>query len=343
MQAHGWLPPSDPTNGQIKCTVKLQRQSIINHRKFLMAAGLTHETQAKGEKVQLYIHPQLLVENPVEAQKRQWEKISGKPYKSLFLAYDVQNLAPFHAKKDNVNINSGVESVKTPLSTGLIAGNELAGNGEEGILEKKFEQTPSPTTPSAGNGSAHQGGAGARSSLPEEKLKAYIENFWWVAQRLLYPKVTFSAGQHSLALSMIRKHVYYQGNKPWDDKMWQAQHQYNLARLQLVNRYLSRPDPGGKERFVPMPHVYFDSNNSCGFAGTKEWYLKEQTVRNQVRKQLIYEKSLRTVFEGAPSTRKPRSSYEIWLIEKNRVAKLGDQDLLKAFLSSTQHFQASHP
>jgi hypothetical protein len=107
--------------------------------------------------------------------------------------------------------------------------------------------------------------------LPEEQMMNFIELFWWTAQRLLYPKVSFSPGQHNLALSIIRKHVYYQGNKPWDNKMWRQHHEYNIARLQLVNRYLSRPDPEGKERFVPMPHVYFDSNNTYGFEGTKEW------------------------------------------------------------------------
>lgn len=337
-----FLPPLVSSRTQISNGANRQPRTIINHLNILLEVGLIVRIPNQQGKVELILHPQLMVESPLLCQIKRWEEISQLPYNGLFTGQDWQILHPFHAIRKEGNNNSGVETGKNPVSTDNTPGNEPLGNGESETTPVSNQKlTPPPTLP-ARNGSANRGGARGRKKSPEmitqEQLLQFLDTFWWTACRLLYPKVDFLEGQHRLAKHLIWQNVYHQGERQWNADQWVSHHRYCLERLHLAHRYVNRSHQD-KDRFIPAPHVYFDPNRPYGFEGTKEWYLREQTLRNQVRKQLLYQQSLQNVFEGksrSPRRNRPQSAYEIWQVEKERVSRLRDAELMNAFYESTR-------
>lgn len=110
-----------------------------------------------------------------------------------------------------------------------------------------------------------------------ELIAEYVGFSLRFALQVLYPGQTFN----DQILNETTNHLNemfgrIQSNDPAVFQKWYSQF---LSRVMLTRQYVRRrPD-----RFVPLPHIYFNPEFSYGFAGTRQW-LKETRQRQQQKK-----------------------------------------------------------
>ena len=148
--------------------------------------------------------------------------------------------------------------------------------------------------------SVHAGPSGERtgSAALSEPLAAdisqqlaWVAAFWDKARARLYPGVSFTSGQHELAVEAIWNGVYGAFGLGKSAAECALYHQHALARIDLVAGWLGR-DP---DRYLPAPYAehvpgrgYFDRANARGFASTEEWLVRKhaQAQAHHVRRTL---------------------------------------------------------
>jgi hypothetical protein len=108
-----------------------------------------------------------------------------------------------------------------------------------------------------------------------------VENFWLRARKLLYPHCHWDEEETGKVLNFIWETVYVKFQGSWN---WEALHQINLRRLEMVHRWVRRK-PG---RWLPIPEIYFDPlNQSNGFNRTWKWYRKAEHLKKRMKEQKL--------------------------------------------------------
>ena len=97
----------------------------------------------------------------------------------------------------------------------------------------------------------------------------------------------------------------------------------------MVRKYVDR-DPAN--RFVQLPHKFFDTDNPNGFAGTKSWWKASQKRKREVRSKLVVHAQVRRFLQNEqkePSKRKPALTF--YQECEQRIAALGKPKLVEQF------------
>ncbi len=140
--------------------------------------------------------------------------------------------------------------------------------------------------PLAAKKQATEAGSAARAEKDAQKavFLTYVENFWTIAWKLLYPTAEFNEYCQRMAKNAIYFGVYRGFKAQLSAAEWEQYHLQAIERLKLAaNYYENHPD-----KHPPLPYAefkpgtgYFDHQNTRGFEGTHDWYTRQQVWKRQ--------------------------------------------------------------
>ncbi|WP_241480033.1 hypothetical protein [Kordia jejudonensis] len=156
-------------------------------------------------------------------------------------------------------------------------------------------------------------------------LNSYVNSLWELAKKKLYKEVYLTENVEKKTKELL--YLWYQPVKKKQhlDKV----HNVYLKRVELVQKYLAKDS---KNRFVQLPHLYFDQKNKHGFTGTKVWYENYIRSKQKTRLKLITHAQIRRFLHNEQketTNQKPR--LPLFKDCEKRIQQLGKTDLLKQF------------
>ena len=155
----------------------------------------------------------------------------------------------------------------------------------------------------------------------------YVNALWTLSRNVLYQNTYLTESQIKIGRELLWK--WYD---PVPDKHLANVHQCYVDRIELVRKYLAK-DP--ENRFVQLPHQYFDPKNKTGFAGTKKWWQDHKKRQLEVQLKLIVASQIRRFLNNEKKdTAKQKPRLALFRQCETRIGKLGQPELL-------QHFHAS--
>lgn len=119
----------------------------------------------------------------------------------------------------------------------------------------------------------------------DNSLTLFVSLLWMMARNLLYKNADLTDRQVIIAKQLIKK-LY----DPVSTENLSNVHQHYVERISLVAKYIKK-DP--LKRYVPLPYLYFDTNNPNGFVGTKKWHQADQLRKREVERELTLSRLIR--------------------------------------------------
>jgi hypothetical protein len=108
-----------------------------------------------------------------------------------------------------------------------------------------------------------------KGSKSEAKAtEEFVSIAWNFAQTALWNNSIFSETEIETSKTIIREYLTMATDQ---DKAYSA----FVQRILLVKQYINN----NPNKFVPLPSLWLDRNNANGFAGTRQWFEKMQSVR----------------------------------------------------------------
>lgn len=348
------LPTLQTNNRQLAKLVKCSSRTIQRHIIKLQSAGIITSKIFHGSNsnFELLINPKILLVKeklPVENLKKQFKELfSHSPQNALksdFSKIQKTN-CPDTYSCNTSNINNNIiigvynshKRSSLPLTnnidTGYRTGNETGDTGEiaqvfpekqkkitEKIFtEKKFEE--------AGEIASRADKSGHEKVAPDpardNSLTLYVSLFWMMARNLLYKEADLTERQVAIAKILIRK-LY----EPASTANLSNVHQQYIERISLVVKYIKK-DPA--HRFVPLPYIYFSTNNPKGFIGTKEWYRADLIRKQEVERELVLKRVIRRYQNNErKDIAKKKPPLQLFRECENTIGKFKDADLTQRF------------
>jgi hypothetical protein len=93
------------------------------------------------------------------------------------------------------------------------------------------------------------------------------------------------------------------------------------------------------DRWIPKPHVYFHPNNDRnGFKTTMGWYAKQETLKIEIRNQLLLQqiKAEWQQYEQSKGRFKEMTRLQLFRIQQKRLAQYRDESLQSAYQECLQ-------
>jgi hypothetical protein len=219
---------------------------------------------------------------------------------------------------DNVD-NSSIGSTTDEIAD-HVAGYSVAGHSEKADGVRVDFREPESGREKITDG----GGGGPTTPAHTASLNFYASMLWTLARNTLYQD-NFVTGEHE---AIARRHLlkYYAGVS--EEKLPRV-HEIYAERIALVCKYIKR-DP--ENRYVQLPHTYFDLSNESGFKGTKSWWQKQNERKKEVEKQLILHAQVRRYLSNLQKdTAKQKPVMELFRSCEQRIGKLNEPLLLAQF------------
>lgn len=334
------LPSLKTNNCQLAKLVKCSTRTIQRHIQKLKAAGIITQKVYHGSNsgYELWINKDiLLIKGEKGTNKHQNNEIL------LLQAYpQINENQPFlpgsttksrHTYTGNINNNLiiGVENANSVENKNISqikqsnTGNVfLTGNtGEKvGVVLEKENKSVKDTGEKVSR--AGQEKAGAVDPARGSFLNLYVNLFWMMARNVLYSDTMLTERQQEVAKNLIRK-LY----EPASTGSLSRTHQHYCERISLVAKYVRR-DP--QKRFVPLPYIFFNTNNPNGFVGTKKWHQQHRQRKIEIQKELVLDAAIKKYFSNYyknSSGQKP--PLKMFRECESRLGKLGDPLLLQRF------------
>ena len=324
------------------CTVR----TIINHKERLKKANIIIQEERRGAGgVELWINPKLLFGEVLSEGKS-----NAIPSFSDIFCANAKNLHPLvHEPHEQKNINSIVsKSISSDTIWEKEKGvHQLADeNGEQGIATGTLQEHHKNT----GENDKCSASKQAISALPKQKheqkkgkeaerifLLSLVRQFWQTAKHTLYTNSILSDPENNEIMNLVWESVYGKFRGNLSQSQWMEYHKTALARISMVKKWLER----NPNHWIPQkPHVYFDPQNSKnGFIKTWEWYIRQETLKIEVRNQLELEKVKKEIQEQseAKGRFKNHSRLQLFRIHEKRLSSFKDESLMKAYYSGLQH------
>ncbi len=302
------------------CTVR----TIINHKHRLVKAGfITKEIHRGADGIELRINPEVLGEVKVSTTTDD-NTTQISPLASFFKGR-VKNLHPLvHVQQELNNNNSTVDKLITPEKGKEVAISSATRTPQEQNKNMRESATSAPKdqTKVAGVGRTF--------------LLSLVEQFWKYTKGRLYPKLILTEPEEKEILNHIWRTVYKKFKLDGDREQWENYQQILFARVDMVHRWLER----NPKHWVPAPHLYFHLNNTKnGFEKTWVWYLKQQTLKKEIRNQLILQSTDHEWKQHAKGQGRHRhkTRFELFRLQQKRLSRYKDADLLKSYEDRLQH------
>ncbi|WP_266206273.1 hypothetical protein [Pontibacter kalidii] len=252
--------------------------------------GFISEYNFRGTRAnfELWINPAILWPGQTENSKNTAQTAQILP-QNKNLPHIKQLETPETKEKEITHVDKG--GVATQQSA-LPGGEGEAGytgdtfTSDTGLLQTLKTTEKAPARPLAAKRQATEAGSAARTEKDAQMavFKAYVENFWAIASKLLYPTADWTEWHHKMAKNAIFYGVYRGFKAQLSEKDWELYHLQAIERLKLAANYYEN-HPG---KHPPLPYAefrpgtgYFDHENTRGFEGTHEWYTKQQVWKRQ--------------------------------------------------------------
>ena len=339
------------------------KRTILNHKERLRQAGLIVGEKHKGaEGVEIWINKAILGKAELcTDMPGGMLKISHLP--TLFLPEAKKILPLVHEQHEHYNINSnvdkllGLEKVKeisgvrsTAHSCGLPAvqpssppnTGEAAGTGHEPCKNIQKSVAPALSKEKSSVKNLEKSSAKKQEQVPKKKYEqisgeaghlfflSLVTKFWEYARDMLYPDIILSDSEEREILNLIWESVYGKFRLKGNEKEWLKFHESAITRVDMVAKWLSR----NCLHWIPKPHLYFQPNNERnGFKKTWEWYLRQETLKLEVRNQLALQEAKHelSLHNQGKGRFKSKSRIELFRIHEKRLRQYKDQALLDAY------------
>lgn len=335
------LPSLQTNNQQLADLVKCSARSIQRYIKKLLSVGVISSKKFRGSNAnyELWMKPEILalgekksVDNCNAEVKAAREH--AKRQLSVTANYQSQMSGCPHSYSGNFknNIIIDVETVDNSESSRNISGNTRKIALKKIVSgEKKCSAAAAPAPPGGDTRKIASQVDQSNDTVPavydptcDNFQTLYVRLFWMMARNLLYKDKVLTESQIQIAQRLILN--FY---TPLKRDEIDSIHKIYIERLSLVSKYLKK-DP--EKRFVPLPYIYFDTNNQHGFVGTKHWYRKHLKRKQEVMLELALGNAIKKYTNNElkePFKRKPQLT--IFRECENTLGKLGDKSLLDRF------------
>jgi hypothetical protein len=172
-------------------------------------------------------------------------------------------------------------------------------------------------------------------------LLTLIREFWNYVRRMLYPNLILSEPEEREVLNLIWESVYGKLQANGTKQEWLQYQETLLKRVDMVARWLTR----SSGRWIPKPHLYFHPHNERnGFSRTWQWYLKQETLKIEVRNQLLLQQVKAEWYQHdtGKGRFKQKTRLQLFRIQQQRLAQYRDESLMEAYqhcLHQSLHLQ----
>ncbi|MGE0566419.1 MAG: hypothetical protein AB7O73_00605 [Bacteroidia bacterium] len=344
------LPSLQTNNQQLAKLVKCSSRTIQRHILKLQAAGIIINKIFHGSNsnYELLINPKVLLVKeklPVENLKKRLREIlsqsSQNSVKSSFLKTEKTNCPDTYTGNTGNKINNIIIAVDNPekkrsslsLTDSVVPGNNPGNSsGDTGEIAQGFSEKQKKIREKklkdAGEIASRADQSDDRNIPPDpardNSLNLYVSLLWMMARNLLYKNVDLTDRQVLIAKKLIQK-LY----DPVLTHNLSKVHQHYVERISLVVKFI-RKNP--EKRFVPLPYLYFDTNNPNGFVGTKKWHEADQKRKREVECELIVSRLIRKYQNNEkkePAMKRP--TLQLFRECENTIGKFNDAALLQRF------------
>ena len=352
------LPTLQTNNKQLAKLVKCSSRTIQRHILKLQAAGIiTNKTfHGSNSNFEVLINPKILLVKQklnVDKVKKEFreaiEQAKQNEAKSRVLEFQKTNCPDTYSGNLNKNDNNIIIAVHnseqfeitgnnykrsslpltTEIDTGYSTGNMTGNTGE--IVKDPFKEQKKieeKNCKEAGEIVSRVDKLDERNLAPDptrgNSLTLYVNLFWMTARNLLYKNVFLTEHQVEIAKQLIQK-LY----EPAPTEKLSNVHQHYIDRIALVEKYVKK-DPAN--RYVPLPYIYFDTNNSKGFVGTKKWYQDDQKRKQEVERELTLSRVIRKYHNNEKKeTALKKPSLQLFRECENTIGKFNDPSLMQRF------------
>ncbi|MFY0689106.1 MAG: hypothetical protein JXQ90_18195 [Cyclobacteriaceae bacterium] len=167
----------------------------------------------------------------------------------------------------------------------------------------------------------------SRDQARAASLSLYANMLWDLSVKMLYRGRSLSAWQQENAKKLIFK-LY----EPVPTHNLGTIHNHYAARIAWQAACIERKP---EERYVLLPHNYFDTSNPHGFVGTKAPFLKEEQRKKHLRNKLITDQQIRRYTANLKRPIHLQESLTTLFRQcEQRISKLKDTRLLRFFYAS---------
>lgn len=314
------LPSLQTNNKQLAKLVKCSSRTIQRHILKLQAAGIITNKIFHGSNsnYELLINPNILlvkqklnVDNVKKQFQEALDQAKENEAKSHLLDIQKTNCPDTYSCNTSNKINNIIIAVDNSSQTASeITGNDFKGSslsltneiftsyntgnrtGNTGEIAKSVSEKQEnfeKNIHGTGEIASRADKSGYKNFAPDpardNSLSLYVSLLWLMARNLLYKNVDLTDRQVLIAKKLIQK-LY----DPVATSKLSNTHQHYVERISLVAKYIKK-DPA--HRFVPLPYIYFDTNNPNGFVGTKKWHQDDQVRKKEVQRELTLSRLIR--------------------------------------------------
>ncbi len=290
------------------CTTR----TIINHKERLKAAGFIIKEIHRGKAgIELWINP-------------------------LIFDDRVKNLHPLvHEQQEQNNNNSSVDKLITSEKEGVRY--EAHKQSNNCVTRTAHEQYMN-TEESRISDSENQTWRKKKSSVRESEsafLLHLVLAFWSYARAALYKDLIFCEAEKNEILNNIWASIYKKFRVEGSKKDWENHQIILYKRIDMVSRWLKR----NPNRWIPAPHLYFHPENTRNdFRKTHKWYVKQETLKRNIRNQILIQKieaewkdHVKSIYKN-----KAKTGLQLFRLQQQRISVYKDEALIRAFEQSLQ-------
>ncbi|EDP96496.1 hypothetical protein U8527_10300 [Kordia algicida OT-1] len=357
------IPPLETNSVQLATMTNVSPRTIRRHIRRLLDANVLTEKVFKGRKAnyELRFNLDILLINGVKAVKR--GKKFNEDQKSKKTDYQFfKNSMRTRCPQPNPSNNSYIHNIlivvdkklnRSSLSLtpqnltsnassnnfsryaeeeGAKKSNELPTQGKLGAKFLGQKKAPNDNfcddaEEEENSGEVKKQAKDTASRLETSRLASfnpYVDSLWELSKDTIYKDTFLTKDQQVRAKELLRD--WY---APVAEPNLAKVHHVYTQRIALVQRYIAK-DP--ENRYVQLPHRYFDVNNKHGFAGTKVWYEKQIRSKRKTRLKLILHAQIRRFLNNEKKdTSKQVSRLQLFRQCEARIGELKDQELLDQF------------
>lgn len=305
------------------CTVR----TIINHKHRLSQSGfLIKETHRGADGVELKLNPAILSDVKLSTLQDD-SRVQVTPLASFFKGR-VKNLHPLvHVQKEHINNNSTVDKLITPKT-------QEQKNKEVTISSAK--RTPQEQNKNIRK-SAVSASKGQTKVAEVERsfLLALVRQFWGYTRTKLYPNIMLSEPEETEVLNHIWRTTFQKFQLKATKQQWENYLEMLCKRVDMISRWLKR----NPNHWIPAPYLYFNKNNTKnGFDKTWVWYLKQESVKKEIRNQLLIQNTEHEwkQHKKGEGKHKHKTRFELYRLQCKRLSKHQDKELLSVYNESLQ-------
>lgn len=324
------LPPLYTNNQQlatlIKCSSRSIQRYILKLRQASVVTGkVLHGPNANYE---LWINPEILLTTGEISVQNDNSLLKQPGLTKAFTRVSTDFSGPERTNRLQSYSGNFKNNILNESNSVYFFKDGLSGNTSGNTRKIALADASSGGTGSAAAGSvALPVGTTKQLTKYEEVLNTFVELFWLTSKNLLYKYTSITARQELTARRLI-KDLYIQKT----DRDLQAVHDIYIQRIQLAADYVQK-DP--VTRFIPLPYIYFNPDNTKGFLGTEEWYWEGRNRKADVNKELLLERLIKRYLNNdhVPMSQK-QPPLKLYKACEKRLAVFSDENLLSRFYTA---------